>query len=292
MTTATATTQIVQPTEYLPARLALLEKEKALTRTHDAIAAERRALPVSLPSCFLNHENLFSPSIDSVLTALNESLNPLPPQLTEITKPYTFTGLSPTGEEIQLTLPSLFSSRRQLIIKHFMFAPSNTSGCVSCSMSADYLVALEHLHSRNTSLVVVSRAPIQAIQAYKTRMGWTFPWVSSFGSDFNYDFHVTQDPAVAPVCYNFRTEDELRARGLEYSTRGEQPGISCFVRGGSGVGEEGRVYHSYSTYARGLENTDTLSLLDLTYFGRQEVGMQPASKRRDEYTAEELGGSS
>jgi predicted dithiol-disulfide oxidoreductase (DUF899 family) len=137
--------------------------------------------------------------------------------------------------------------------------------------------------------VVVSRAPIEQITAYKKRMGWTFPWVSSFGSSFNFDFHVTCDPAVSPVNYNFRSEEELQARGLQYSTRGEQPGISCFVRGGNGVGEEGKVYHSYSAYARGLENTDTMSLLDLTFFGRQEGGMGPASKRRDEYTEEEVG---
>jgi predicted dithiol-disulfide oxidoreductase (DUF899 family) len=123
-------------------------------------------------------------------------------------------------------------------------------------------------------------------------MSWTFPWYStSHNPSFNHDFHVTQDPAVSPVNYNFRTESELLSRGLTYSTRGEQPGMSCFIQGGKGIGEEGKVYHTYSTYARGLEGGgDVMGLLDLTVLGRQERDNQPASKRRDEYTVEELRG--
>jgi len=247
-----ASAKVCTPSEYLTSRLALLEKEKELTRANDAIAAQRRALPI-----------------------------------VEITKSYTFT----TSDSTTATLSDLFAHRRQLVIKHFMFDPSWDAGCQSCSMSADFLVALEHLNSRDTTLVVVSRAPIDKINAYKKRLGWTFPWVSSYGSDFNYDFHVTQDPKVAPVEYNFRSEEELKKRGLSYSTTGEQPGISCFIKGGKGVGDEGKVYHTYSAYARGLENSDVMSMLDLTYLGRQEKGMQPASARRDEYTEEELRGS-
>jgi predicted dithiol-disulfide oxidoreductase (DUF899 family) len=137
----------------------------------------------------------------------------------------------------------------------------------------------------------VSLATIAKIEAYKARMGWTFPWVSSNGTDFNYDFHVTQDPSVRPVEYNFRSADELEKRGLKYSMKGEQPGISCFIQGGKGVGQEGKVYHSYSAYARGLERIDPIAMLDLTFLGRQEKGKQPADKRRDEYTDEELRGS-
>lgn len=248
--------QIVKPSEHLVARLALLEKEKELTRAYDKLAAQRRTLP-----------------------------------LVEITKEYVFTTLDSHKQETQITLSELFEHRRQLIIKHFMFDPSWDAGCTSCSMSADYLVALEHLHSRDTSLVVVSRAPIQKIEAYKQRMGWVFPWVSSFGSDFNYDFHVTLDSGVAPVEYNFRSEAELLSRGLTYSTKGEQPGISCFIRGGKGIGVEAKVYHTYSAYARGLEIDETISMLDLTYLGRQEIDSQPANKRRDEYIEEELKGT-
>ena len=131
-------------------------------------------------------------------------------------------------------------------------------------------------------------------------MQWTFPWYStSHDPTFNHDFHVTSSSSSPSssdpnnITYNFRTKSELLARGLTYSTQGEQPGMSCFIQGGKGIGEEGKVYHTYSTYARGLEAAggDVMGLLDLTVLGRQEVGNQPASKRRDEYTEEELRGA-
>ena len=252
-----ATAKVVSPSEYLTARLALLEKEKALTRANDGLAAQRRALP-----------------------------------LVEIKKSYTFTALDSARAETSVSFLDLFEHRRQLIVKHIMFDPSWDAACKSCSMGLDYLNSLEHLWSRDTSVVCVSRAPIQKIEACKKRMGWTFPWVSSYGSDFNYDFHVTLDANVSPVQYNFRDEAELVARGLTYSTTGEQPGLSCFIRGGRGVGEEGKVYHTYSTYARGMDrDIETVGMLDLTFLGRQQKDMQPADKRRDEYTDEELKGS-
>lgn len=173
-----------------------------------------------------------------------------------------------------------------------MFAPDWDAGCTSCTLGAEYLVALEHFWARDTSVVVVSRAPIAKIEAYKKRMGWTFPWVSSNGSEFNYDFHATQDPAVKSVEYNFRGEKEHVDRGMKFFTRGEQPGLSCFIQGGKGVGEQGKLYHSYSTYSRGMEASDFSGMLDMTFLGRQdEETKQPADKRRDEYSKEELKGS-
>lgn len=249
--------EVVKPSEWQAARVALLEKEKALTRANDAVVADRRALP-----------------------------------MVEMTKAYTFTGLDDSGKEISVSFSDLFDGRRQLIMKHFMFAPEWDAGCPSCSLGADNIVALEHLHSRDTTFVSISRAPIQKITAYKERMGWTFPWFSSYGSDFNYDFHVTQDPQVSPVQYNYRSEEELKNKGLSYATTGEQPGMSCFFKGdGKGKGEEGKVYHTYSTFARGMENTDIFGLLDMTLLGRQGDGPAPATKRKDEFTPEELKGS-
>ncbi len=144
--------------------------------------------------------------------------------------------------------------------------------------------------------MAVSRAPIDKINAYKKRMGWTFPWVSSYESNFNYDFHVTQDESVAPVLYNFKTKTEMEKRGVDYFARGEQPGHSVFIVGGkvTGVGEEGKVYHSYSSYARGGEAMiNTMSWLDLTPLGRQDGqrGLEGLGfKRHDEYSAEDLKG--
>jgi predicted dithiol-disulfide oxidoreductase (DUF899 family) len=245
------TPQIASPTEYRTARVALLEKEKHLTRARDALAAERRALP-----------------------------------LVEVTKPYTFTTLDAFGHETATTLVDLFGPHRQLIIYHFMFSPDWDAGCSSCSLCADHFPPLEHLASRDTAFACVSRAPIAKIAAYKKRMGWSFPWVSSYNGDFNYDFHVTQDPAIAPIDYNFETADKLKAKGLDYFMTGEQPGHSCFVKGGNGVGEEGKVYHTYSTYARGGEpQIGTYGWLDMTFLGRQDPDKRKGLGfcRRDEY---------
>lgn len=175
-----------------------------------------------------------------------------------------------------------------------MFDPSWDGGCSSCSVVGDHIPALEHLNSRSTSFVAVSRAPIDKIAAYKKRMGWTFPWVSSFEGDFNYDFKVTQDDDVVPVEYNFKTKQEMLDKGQPWFTEGEQPGISCFVRGGEGIGEEGKVYHSYSCYARGGEpQVNTFFWLDLTPLGRQDGRTDVPGlgfKKRDEYTADDLKG--
>jgi predicted dithiol-disulfide oxidoreductase (DUF899 family) len=132
-------------------------------------------------------------------------------------------------------------------------------------------------------MVVVSRAPFPKLDAWKRKIGWTFPWYSSADSDFNYDFHATIDESVLPVEYNFATRAELEAKGLKWNVAGEQPGISVFYRDGDGA-----VYHTYSAYARGLESVlGTLMLLDLTPLGRQEGGAGPADyKFKYEYDAD------
>ncbi|PGH23154.1 hypothetical protein AJ80_02786 [Polytolypa hystricis UAMH7299] len=253
-----AAIQVVSPDEYRSARLSLLAKEKEATRARDALAAERRKLP-----------------------------------MVEVTKPYTFTGINgDTAKEQTLTLSDLFSGRRQLIIYHFMFDPSWEAGCSNCSLMGDSIPPLHHLHTRSTSFVAVSRAPIEKINAYKERMGWTsFPWVSSYNSDFNYDMHVTGDQAVRPVEYNFKNKEELERVGQGFFSRGEQPGTSVFYRGDGKVGEKGKIYHTYSTYTRGGEHLiNTLSWLDMTPLGRQDGETGLRFGQRDEYTEEELKG--
>lgn len=246
--------KVASPTAYRASRLELLAKEKQLTHAYDELCKDRRTLPV-----------------------------------VELTKAYTFTRLTAEGTQESVTLPDLFEGRRQLIIYHFMFDPTWDGGCTSCSGLGDSIPPLEHLHARSTSLVVVSRAPIEKIAAYKERMGWGFPWVSSSGSDFNYDFHVTLDEDVAPVEYNFKGKEELEERGPEFA-KGEQPGYSCFVRGGDGIGEEGKFYHTYSTYARGGEMAmNTFVWLDMTLLGRQDDKYR--FRRRDEYPPDVLSGS-
>jgi len=251
--------QVVSPAEYRSARLSLLEKEKEATRARDALATERRKLP-----------------------------------MVEVTPDYRFTGLDAHGTTKTLSLSDLFDGRRQLIMYHFMFGPDEDAGCSSCAMVADSLPPLEHLHSRSTSLVVVSRAPIEKLEAYRKRMGWKFPWVSSYESDFNYDMHTTLDEAVRPVEYNYRSKEELEHKGLPWFTKGEQPGSSVFYRGDGKTGEEGKVYHTYSSYARGGDwAITTLGWLDLTPLGRQDwesgapgIGFH----RRDEYSEKDLKG--
>jgi predicted dithiol-disulfide oxidoreductase (DUF899 family) len=253
--------QIVSAEEYLPLRMSLLEAEKENTRQRDAVNRQRRSLP-----------------------------------LVEVTTKYTFT--NEDGKKV--SLHDLFDGRPQLIIYHFMFSPDWEGGCSSCSLLGDHVPDLRHLQGHSTSFVAVSRAPIEKIKAYKKRMGWKFPWVSSFGTPFNYDFQATQDESVKPVLYNWKTKDEMEKRGMPYFARGEQPGHSVFVRGGVDlpemgvVGEEGKVYHSYSSYARGGEPIiNTLTWLDMTLLGRQD-GKSGAEglgfKRHDEYTQEDLTG--
>jgi predicted dithiol-disulfide oxidoreductase (DUF899 family) len=191
--------------------------------------------------------------------------------MVHLDKAYTFEG--PSGE---VTLLDLFDGRKQLIVYHFMLAPDQEEGCTGCSFLADHIPDLSHLLSRDTSFVVVSRAPLDKIEAFKKRMGWTFPWVSSFGSDFNYDFHVTLDDRVAPVEYNYKDKATLEKEGKTYFTRGEQPGLSVFYHEGQDI------FHSYSTFGRGIEGLlGTYTLLDMTPLGRQEE--EPGSKMNWRY---------
>jgi predicted dithiol-disulfide oxidoreductase (DUF899 family) len=225
--------KIVSHAEWLNARKELLIQEKALTHYRDAVNAERRRLP-----------------------------------MVRIEKDYIFDG--PAGKA---RLLDLFGGRRQLIVYYFMFDPSWDEGCPSCSFLVDNIGHLSHLHARKTSLALVSRAPLAKIEPFKKRMGWTFKWYSSFASDFNYDFHVTMDEAVAPIEYNYRTKAELVRKGEIYFTRGESHGLSVFLRYGDGV------FHTYSTYARGTDLlAGTYNYLDLTALGRQEDWEEPPGR--------------
>jgi predicted dithiol-disulfide oxidoreductase (DUF899 family) len=168
-------------------------------------------------------------------------------------------------------LAHLFEGCRQLIIQHFTFDPRWEDGCPSCSWAADEISEgrLQHLREGGTAFAAVSLAPLAKIEDYKARKGWTFPWYSSYGSDFNYDFQVTLDESVAPVVYNYRSKAEHERAGTGYYVEGEppveQPGYSCFLRDGDSV------YHTYSTYGRGTETVGgSHYFLDLTALGRQQ----------------------
>jgi predicted dithiol-disulfide oxidoreductase (DUF899 family) len=231
--------QVAPREEWLVARKELLADEKELTRRRDGLNAKRRRLP-----------------------------------MVKIERDYVFEG--PDGKA---TLLDLFDGRRQLIVGHFMFDPSWDDGCPSCSAGADEVSngLLEHLHARDTTLVYVSRAPLDKLERYKARKGWTFPWYSSHDSDFNYDFHVTLDESVAPVEYNYRTRAEHEQAGTSFYVEGEQPiempGTSYFLRDGD------TVFHTYSTYARGAEMTGgSYYFLDLTALGRQEDWEEPKGR--------------
>ena len=228
--------EVVSRDEWLVARKELLAKEKALTRQRDVLSAKRRMLP-----------------------------------MVEIDKEYVFEG--PDGK---VTLLDLFEGCHQLLISHFMFDPAWDDGCPSCSAGADEVSdgLLRHLDARDTRLVYVSRAPLDKIESYKAHKGWRFPWYSSYGSDFNYDFHVTLDESVAPVEYNYRTNAEYEAAGAPTGEEPfEGPGLSCFLRDGD------RVFHTYSTYARGLEQLGgSYYFLDLTALGRQEDWEEPKGR--------------
>jgi predicted dithiol-disulfide oxidoreductase (DUF899 family) len=212
--------------EWLAQRLLHLAHEKELTQLRDRIAAARRRLP-----------------------------------MVKIEKDYVFDG--PKG---RLELRDLFDGRPQLIVYHFMFDPEWEEGCSGCTGFVDSLGDLSMLPARQTTFTLISRAPLSKLDDYRKRKGWTRPWVSSFGSDFNYDFHVTLDEEVRPVEYNYRTKAEFIARGGAGELKGEAHGLSVFFR----LGDD--VYHTYSTYGRGVENlTDAYSLLDVTPYGRQEA---------------------
>ncbi|HEX4103449.1 MAG: DUF899 domain-containing protein [Pseudonocardiaceae bacterium] len=231
--------QVVSRDEWLVARKELLAQEKAMTRARDALNTQRRELP-----------------------------------MVRIDKDYVFEG--PDG---MASLLDLFDGRRQLIVSHFMFSPDWDEGCSSCSAGADESSdgLLAHLHTRDTALVYISRAPLAKIEAYKARKGWTFPWYSSYGSDFNYDFHVTLDESVAPIEYNYRTKAEHEQAGTAYYVDSGQPvegpGMSCFLRDGDSV------FHTYSLYARGAEMLGgSYYFLDLTALGRQEDWEEPKDR--------------
>jgi predicted dithiol-disulfide oxidoreductase (DUF899 family) len=194
--------------------------------------------------------------------------------MVEVDKEYVFEG--PSGKA---TLLDLFEGRRQLIIYHFMFDPSWEDGCPSCSAGVEERSPglYEHLAVRGTTYQTVSRAPLDKIEHYKRRKGWTFPWVSSHGSDFNYDYAVTMDDEVAPIVYNYKTLEEHRAAGTDYYFTGEQPseqpGFSFFLRDGD------TIYHTYSMYGRGCEQVGgSYYYLDHTALGRQEDWEEPKGR--------------
>lgn len=200
------------------------------------------------------------------LTRARDALNELRRRLpwVRVDDPYRFVGPAGTHGRTA-TLHELFAGRRQLIVVHTMFFAERGEACAGCSLLADSLPELAHFHARDTTLVMVSRAELGEIARFQARMGWTVPWYSSLGSRFNYDFHATTDESVAPVEYNYLDKDALEQRGQSYRTYGEQPGVSVFVRDGD------HVFHTYSTYARGLDTlVSTYHYLDLTPFGRGE----------------------
>jgi len=201
--------------------------------------------------------------------ALSAARRALP--MVEIDKEYVFDG--PDGRE---TLADLFEGRSQLIVYHFMFGPDWEEGCKSCSYLADHFDGASwHLPHRDVTFVVVSRAPFPEIQTYQKRMGWRFKWVSSYSNDFNFDYHVSateEEKANGKMYYNYQMQDWLN---------GEMPGLSVFFKD-----EEDQVFHTYSTYARGLDIlVGTYNFLDLVPKGRDE---NPDStmdwvRRHDEY---------
>ena len=193
--------------------------------------------------------------------------------MVEITKDYTF-----DGPEGTVRLRDMFVGRPQLIIYHFMFDPEWDEGCPSCTAGTDEISPgfIDHLHTRDTSYALVSRAPLEKLERWKQKRGWDLPWYSSHGSDFNYDFGVTVDDRVRPPEYNFRTRAEYEAMGSSLGEPAESmelPGRSCFLQ------IDGRVFHTYSQYARGLESTGgSYYFLDLTALGRQEDWEEPKGR--------------
>jgi predicted dithiol-disulfide oxidoreductase (DUF899 family) len=213
--------RIVSRQDWLDARRALLADEKAFTHARDALVARRRTLP-----------------------------------WVKVEKTYTFD--TPDGRR---TLGELFDGRSQLIVYHFMLGPDWDEGCIGCSFLSDHIDGmLPHLEHHDVSYVAVSRAPLANIEAFKRRMGWRFRWVSSYESDFNFDYHVSstdEEKARGKTFYNFAQQD--------YGSD-EMPGLSVFVRD-----DDGNVFHTYSTYARGGEMAiGTYALLELTPKGRNE----------------------
>jgi predicted dithiol-disulfide oxidoreductase (DUF899 family) len=243
--------------EWLAARLELLDAEKELTRRGDELARQRQELP-----------------------------------WVRVDKDYQFTTDEGTG-----SLRDLFRGRSQLLIYHFMLGPDYAAGCPSCSAIADgFNGFVVHLANHDVTLHAVSRAPLEKIQAFKRRMGWSFPWASSYGSDFNFDFgvaHTKEEWEAGTVAYNFAEEDMRPAPGQEDSMdafsqsvvgtnwetfRREGPGVSAFAL------QDGTVYHAYSAYARGLDGLwGMYQWLDRAPLGRNESDAGFWFRRHDEY---------
>jgi predicted dithiol-disulfide oxidoreductase (DUF899 family) len=228
--------KIVSQSEWTAQRKAFLAREKEFTRARDRLSAERRALP-----------------------------------WVKVEKPYVFE--TPAGKK---TLAELFDGKSQLIVYHFMLGPGWVEGCPSCSYLADHFDgSIIHLSQRDAAFVVVSRAPLAEIEAYKKRMGWQFRWVSSFGSDFNFDYQVSlrDDEIGAEATYNYERQE---------IDSGEMPGASVFYKD-----ESGSVFHTYSAYARGLDIlVGAYNWLDLTPKGRDEEKLPWSMawvRRHDEY---------
>jgi predicted dithiol-disulfide oxidoreductase (DUF899 family) len=216
---------IVSRGQWLGERKKLLAHEKELTGQYDRVNAERRRLP-----------------------------------MVKIEKDYVFDG--PNGKT---SLKGLFEGRRQLVVYHFMFDPAWEKGCPGCTRYVNAVGDLSMLNDRDTTFVLVSRAPLAKLDAYRAQKGWRLSWFSSFGSDFNYDFHATNDEKAAPIEYNYRNRAELEAKNGPNAIEGEEHGLSVFFR----LGDE--VFHTYSVYARGTERlTDARALLDMTPYGRQQ----------------------
>ncbi len=214
---------IVDHEQWLTARIRFLEREKEFTRLRDELSRERRALPWE-----------------------------------RVEKPYTF-----RADRGLVSLAELFGRRGQLIVYHFMFDPAWEIGCRGCSFWADnFNGVVPHLNQRDVALVAVSRAPLAKLKEQSARFGWTFPWVSSEGSDFNYDYGVSFTPEAATdgsASYNYRPH-----------TKGQTdlPGVSAFIRSGA------EIYHTYSTYARGLDMLNgAYHILDIAPRGRDEQGL-------------------
>jgi predicted dithiol-disulfide oxidoreductase (DUF899 family) len=232
--------KITSRDEWRTARIELLAHEKEATRAKDALNTRRRSLP-----------------------------------MVQVDKEYRFEG--PDGP---VTLADLFAGQRQLIVQHFMFDPSWDDGCSSCTAALDELSdgLLRHLRARSTEFAVVARAPLTKIEPYRAKRGWSIPIYSSNGSDFNYDYHVTLDESVAPIEFNYRGPEELRAAGMDWILKtedqpAEQPGYSSFLRTDEGV------YHTYSTFGRGTEQVgDAYGFLDMTALGRQEDWEEPKGR--------------
>ena len=223
-TTARAVPKVVPQAEWLAARKELLRKEKEFTRLRDELSRQRRELPWE-----------------------------------KVEKQYVFEG--PTGKE---TLADLFGGKSQLIVYHFMLGPDWKEGCPSCSFLADHFnPSVVHLAARDVQLVAVSRAPLPQIEAFEKRMGWTFKWVSSYGSDFNYDYQVSmsKDEAGSGQAYYNYTMQKFPSE--------ERPGASVFYKDAAGD-----IFHTYSTYGRGLDIlVGAYNWLDLVPKGRDEEGL-------------------